>query len=92
MDGMKTPTPEELREMLEKAQKEAEAALAKLSPEERAAAEKRAKEMMEKDEAEMRALLEQAGKLAGSPKAAECPHCGAPAGRGGVCEYCGGAL
>ena len=92
MDGMKTPTPEELREMLEKAQKEAEAALAKLSPEERAAAEKRAKEMMEKDEAERRELLEQARKLVGSPKASECPHCGAPAGRGSVCEYCGGVL
>ncbi|MBO6011069.1 MAG: hypothetical protein J6P71_04650 [Oscillospiraceae bacterium] len=91
MDGMKMPSPEELRELLEKAQKEAEAALAKLSPEERAAAQKRAIELMEKDEAERRELLESAGKLAGAPKAAECPHCGAPVS-GRVCEYCGSVL
>ena len=94
MDSRTMPSPEELEKMLEKAKKEAEAALAKLTPEQRAEAEMRAKKLMEEDAAAMRALVESASKLSAgaAPKAArECPHCLAPVS-GRVCEYCGSPL
>ena len=94
MDSRTMPSPEELEKMLEKAKKEAEAALAKLSPEQRAEAEMRAKKLIEEDAAAMRALVESASKLSAgaAPKAArECPHCLAPVS-GRVCEYCGSPL
>jgi phage I-like protein len=95
MDSRTMPSPEELEKMLEKAKKEAEAALAKLTPEQRAEAEMRAKKLMEEDAAAMRELVESASKLSAgaAPKAArECPHCLAPVGSGRVCEYCGSPL
>ena len=94
MDNRTMPSPEELEKMLEKAKKEAEAALAKLTPEQRAEAEMRAKKLMEEDAAAMRELVESASKLSAgaAPKAArECPHCLAPVS-GRVCEYCGSPL
>ncbi len=94
MDSRTMPSPEELEKMLEKAKKEAEAALAKLTPEQRAEAEMRAKKLMEEDAAAMRELVESASKLSAgaAPKAArECPHCLAPVS-GRVCEYCGSPL
>ncbi len=94
MDSRTMPSPEELEKMLEKAKKEAEAALAKLTPEQRAEAEIRAKKLMEEDAAAMRELVESASKLSAgaAPKAArECPHCLAPVS-GRVCEYCGSPL
>ena len=95
MDNGNMPTREELQQMIEKAQKDAEAALAKLTPEQRAEAELRAKKMIEDDAAAMRELVESASKLSfgAAPKAArECPHCLAPVGSGRVCEYCGSPL
>ena len=65
MDSRTMPSPEELEKMLEKAKKEAEAALAKLTPEQRAEAEMRAKKLMEEDAAAMRELVESASKLSG---------------------------
>ena len=94
MDSRTMPSPEELEKMLEKAKKEAEAALAKLTPEQRAEAEMRAKKLIEEDAAAMRELVESASKLSAgaAPKAArECPHCLAPVS-GRVCEYCGSPL
>lgn len=94
MDSRTMPSPEELEKMLEKAKKEAEAALAKLTPEQRAEAEMRAKKLIEEDAAAMRALVESASKLSAgaAPKAArECPHCLAPVS-GRACEYCGSPL
>jgi len=94
MDSRTMPSPEELEKMLEKAKKEAEAALAKLTPEQRAEAEMRAKKLIEEDAAAMRELVESAPKLSAgaAPRAArECPHCLAPVS-GRVCEYCGSPL
>lgn len=92
MDSRTMPSSEELEKMLEKAKKEAEAALAKLTPEQRAEAEMRAKKLIEEDAAAMRALTDEAARVAaGASPARECPHCLAPVS-GRVCEYCGSPL
>ena len=93
---MDTPNREELAAMLEKAQKDYLAAMEKLTPEERAQAEARAKQMIEEDRASMQALLDEAAKAAAGtlPKAAPkfCTNCGAPAGGGKFCTNCGSPL
>ena len=95
MDSGKMPSPEELEKMLEKAKEDAKAAWEKLTPEERAQAELRAKRMMEEDRASMQALLDQAAEVAAgtSPKAKAaakfCTNCGAPLSGGNFCPNCG---
>ncbi len=98
MENMKTPSPEELQKLLEKAQREAREAMEKLSPEERAQAEARAKQMMEEDRASMQALMDEAARVAAgvTPRAKTtpkfCPHCGTPVSGGKFCTNCGGSL
>ena len=97
METMKTPTPEEMRALIEKAQKDLDEALAKMTPAERAAAEQRAQEMIAKDRQHMDALIAQAAALCGGTPKAEarpkfCRNCGAPAGGGKFCTNCGSPL
>ena len=99
METMKTPTPEEMRALLEKAQKDLDEALAKMTPAERAAAEARAKAALEKEEAEHKALMERVAAVLGEKSAPQaeqrpkfCRNCGAPAGEGKFCTNCGSRL
>ena len=95
MENMVVPNQEELKKMLEKAKRELQAALDKMTPEERAQAEMKARKMIEEDKASMQALMDSAAAVAGSvPKASDacCPACGAPVSGGKFCEYCGSPL
>lgn len=87
---------EELQKALEKAKKDYEEAMAKLTPEERAQAELRAQKMIEEDQARMQALVDDAAKIAGGfpAKAAPkfCTNCGAPVSGGKFCTNCGSPL
>lgn len=64
MENDRMPGPEELERILEKAKKEAQAALDKMTPEERAEAEAKAKKMIEEDRASMEKLIADAAAIA----------------------------
>ena len=87
---------EEMQKAIEKAQRDLEEIRAKMTPEERAEADRRAQKMLEEDEAEHRRLIESAKQLLGKrltgvrPKF--CTNCGAPAGEGKFCTNCGSPL
>lgn len=87
---------EELEKALEKAKKDLQEQLAKMTPEERREAAARAKEAIKADEAKTQRIIDEARKLmegsapTDSPKF--CPNCGAPAGEGNFCAFCGGSL
>lgn len=89
---------EEMEKALEKAKRELQETLNKMSPEERAQAEAKAKKMMEDDRKELQNILDQAAAVLGTDNSNHtqaskfCPHCGAPAGSGNFCTYCGSAL
>lgn len=87
---------EELERLVEKAKADLQATLDKMTPEEREQAELKAKKMMEEDEAKMQRLLDEAAKIASKSDASEkpkfCSNCGAKAGDGKFCEYCGSPL
>ena len=86
---------EELEQQLEEAKRRVREALARMTPQERAAAEARANELAAADAAAMRELVEGAraacaGESAPGPKF--CKNCGAPAGGGKFCAFCGSPL
>lgn len=91
-------SPEELEKMLEKAKRDAQALLDKMTPEERAQAERRTQELINEDQASMQKMIEDARKVAAGFPAKEnaaprfCPNCGAAAAGGKFCEYCGSQL
>ncbi len=91
-------TPEELQQAVEKAKREMREMLEKMTPEERAQANARAKQVIEEDKAAMQKMIDDAQKVAAEipSKEAEkpkfCPGCGAPAGDGNFCAFCGGPL
>ncbi len=90
--------PEELEKMLEKAKRETQAILDKMTPEERAWAESEAKKRIEEDRVSMQKMIDDAARIAAgsAPKEREtpkfCANCGAPAGGGNFCAYCGSPL
>ena len=96
MDNNLTMSPEELEKALEKAKKDAQAMMDKMTPEERRQAEIKAKTLIEEDKAAMQKLLDDAAGIAGRSNRKEaprfCANCGAPAGGGKFCEYCGSPL
>ena len=88
-------TPEEIQKMIEKAQAELQAKLDAMPPEERRQAELKAKQAIEEDAALMQSILYDANRIAGKnapEKEKLCPNCGAPAGEGNSCAYCGSQL
>ena len=88
-------TPEEIQKMIEKAQAELQAKLDAMTPEERRQAELKAKQAIEEDAALMQSILYDANRIAGKnapEKEKLCPNCGAPAGEGNFCAYCGSQL
>lgn len=96
MDNRSMPSPEELEQLLEKAKRELQEKLDRMTPEERAQAKIRAQEVIGEDEAARQKLLDEASfVLAGAavkPSPKFCAHCGAPAEGGKFCAYCGSAL
>ena len=98
MENVSVPSPEEMQKLIEKAQQEVQAALAKMTPEERAQAESRAQKLMEEDRASMQRLMDEAAKVAAGdiPKAKAapkfCTNCGAPVSGGKFCTSCGSPL
>ena len=96
MDTNVNMTPEEMQQALEKAKRELQATLDKMTPEERAQAEMNAQKAIAEDHASMQALLDEAAKAAGGeiaqPRPKFCGNCGAPAGSGMFCSYCGSPL
>ncbi len=98
MDTNMNYTPEELQAILEKAQKELQEKLDSMTPEEREQAQLRALQAIEDDAASMQKLIDDAAKAAAGniptqkPAPKFCPNCGAPAGDGNFCQFCGTAL
>ena len=95
MDNL-NPTPEEMQELIEKAKRDLEETLSKMTPEEREQAELRAQKAIADDKARMDKLIAEASALAAqdTPKPAPkfCGNCGAPANGGKFCQYCGSPL
>lgn len=96
MEQMAPLSREELEKLVEKAQKDLEEALAKMTPEERAQAEARAQKMIEEDRAANQALLDRAAQLRTEspekPRPKFCTNCGAPVRGGKFCTNCGSPL
>ena len=89
---------EDLEKALEKAQREWQETLERMTPEERAQAEERARKLVEADQAAIEQQLEQARSILGGPAPAApkwtkfCTNCGAPASGGKFCTNCGHPL
>lgn len=86
---------EEMQKMIEKAQKDLEEALSKMTPEERAAAEARAQKLIEEDKIKTQQIIDEAkAVMAQTEKPAPkfCPNCGAAVDGGNFCSFCGSKL
>ena len=89
---------EELQLLIEKMERDKQAMLEKMTPEEREAAEQRAKRAIEEDNARMQKLIDDAAAVSAgvTPKATAapkfCENCGAPAEGGKFCSFCGSPL
>lgn len=97
MENNLNPSPEELEKMLEKAKKDYEAAISKMTPEERAQAEMKAQKLIEEDKAAMDKMIEDAARVAAGefpqkPAPKFCPGCGAAVNGEKFCAYCGNPL
>lgn len=98
MDNNLNYSPEEIEKMLEKAKRDAQAILDKMTPEERAQAEIKAKKLIEEDKASMQKLIDEGNRIASALPVKEkktpkfCANCGAPTNGGNFCEYCGSPL
>ena len=92
------PSPEELEKLIKKAQEDLQAALEKMTPEERMQAEQKAKELIEADKASMQKMIDDAQKALSDSSSEKkekpnfCPNCGAAAEDGKFCTYCGSPL
>ena len=95
---MEMPSREELQKLIEKAQRDLEEQLAKMTPEERAAADRKAQKLIEEDRAAKQALIDEAAKVAAGdlsgakPRPKFCTNCGAPVSGGKFCMNCGSPL
>ena len=86
---------EEIEKMLEESKAKLQEALDKMTPEERKQAELKAREVIKEDQESISRLIEDAAKYASSPDKEMpnfCSNCGAKAGGGNFCEYCGAPL
>ena len=96
MESIPMPSREEMEKLIEKAKKDLEAALEKMTPEERAQAEARAQQAIEADRAAKQAMLDEAAKIAAGigtkPAPKFCTNCGAPVRGGKFCTNCGSPL
>ena len=96
MDDNRQPTREELEQALEKAKRDWQEMLKKMTPEQRLEAERKAQQAVAGDEAERQRMLEECAKVMAQtqekPKPQFCGNCGAPAGNGSFCSYCGKPL
>jgi len=99
--AMAAMSPEELAKKAEEARIAAQKYMDSLSPEERQRAEENARKEMEKRNAEMQAMIDQAksisagaavGASLGAPANRFCTSCGTPAGGGRFCSNCGAPL
>ena len=84
---------EEMEKALEKAKRDWQETLAKMTPEEREQAMRKAQQAVEADQAAREKLLADAAALLGgaAPKQKPkfCTHCGAEVNPGKFCIYCG---
>ena len=96
MENSVNMTPEELKEMLEKAKRELQERLDKMTPEERQKAEQKAEAAIEEDRRSMQELIDSAASVAASFEAKHgprfCTSCCAPVSGGKFCSYCGSPL
>ena len=89
---------EELQKLIEKMERDKQAMLEKMTPEEREAAELKAKKAIEEDNARMQKLIDNAAAVAVDPakegtiQPKFCPACGAAVEGGKFCTYCGSPL
>ena len=96
MDQKLSYTREELEQILEEQKAMLQKSLAAMSPQERAEAIRKAEQAIKEDEIKRQRLLDSAAKLLAhshhqKEKPKFCTHCGAKAGDGEYCEYCGKA-
>lgn len=89
---MAAMTPEELAKKMEDAQREAEEALAGLTPEQRRQAAEDAEKTMREFQKEYEETMEAAQKTAAASAPRFCPNCGAPNGGSKFCPNCGSRL
>ena len=86
----------QMEEALEKARREWQETLDRMTPEEREQALRKAQQLAEEDAAARQKLLDDARRILGdpAPKAAPkfCTNCGAPVSGGKFCTNCGSAL
>ena len=91
-------TQEEVQKEIERMQRELQERLEQMTPEERAAAQAKAQQAMREDDAALQKLMEEGNKVAAdvahgaTAKPKFCGNCGAPAGAGNFCEFCGNPL
>lgn len=89
---------EEMEKALEKAKREWQETLDRMTPEEREQALRKAQQAVEADDAARQQLLENARRILGddtpqeTPKPKFCTNCGAPVSGGKFCTNCGRAL
>ena len=94
MEHVPELTEEELRKLIEKAERDLQASLEKMTPEEREQAMKNAQKLIEEDRIEKQRLIDSAAAVLSQPSqtAKFCSHCGAPVQGGNFCSYCGSPL
>ena len=96
MENNTYPSREEMEKLLEKAKRDLQATLDRMTPEEREQAEIKARKAIEEDEAETnRIMAEAAALMTGSsskPAPKFCGSCGAPTSGEKFCGNCGAPL
>ena len=85
-------TPQEIAKKIEEAQRAAEEALSKMTPEQRAEAEEKAKKMIEESERKNREIVEEAQRFLADRAPKFCSNCGTPNKGFKFCPNCGNKL
>ena len=96
MEQNLNPSREELEELLEKAKRDLQEKLDRMTPEERELAMQKAQKLIDEDAAAMQKLIEDGNRVAAGIQPQQpqknCPYCGGPISGGKFCTWCGSRL